>query len=72
MRARVGRRKHAARTGYRGGHLVDGLGGEPIPGDLAVDGNTITAGGKVDSRGKCELDAEGLTVTPGFIDMHTH
>ena len=56
----------------RGGDLVDGLGGEPVAGDLAVDAGTITAVGKVDGRGKRELDAGGLTVTPGFIDMHTH
>ena len=56
----------------RGGHLVDGLGGEPVAGDLAVDAGTITAVGKVDGKGKRELDARGLTVTPGFIDMHTH
>ena len=56
----------------RGGHLVDGLGGEPVSGDLAVDDGVITAVGGVDGRGRRELDAEGMTVTPGFIDMHTH
>ena len=56
----------------RGGHLVDGLGREPVPGDLAVDAGTITAVGIVDGKGRRELNAQGLTVTPGFIDMHTH
>ncbi len=56
----------------RGGHIVDGLGGEPIPGDVAIDDGLITAVGEVSDRGKQELDAEGMTVTPGFIDMHTH
>ena len=56
----------------RSGTLVDGLGGEGLPGDLAVDDGTITAVGEIDARGKRELDAEGMTVTPGFIDMHTH
>ncbi len=56
----------------RGGQVVDGLGGEPAPGDVAVDDGTITAVGKVDAKGRRELDAAGMTVTPGFIDMHTH
>ncbi len=56
----------------RGGHIVDGLGGEPTPGDVAIDDGLITAVGEVSGRGKQELDAEGMTVTPGFIDMHTH
>ena len=56
----------------RGGNIVDGLGGEPTPGDVAVDDGLITAVGEVSGKGKHELDAGGLTVTPGFIDMHTH
>ena len=56
----------------RGGQVVDGLGGEPSPADVAIDDGTITAVGKVDAKGRRELDAEGLTVTPGFIDLHTH
>ena len=56
----------------RSGTLVDGLGGDGLPGDLAVDDGIITAVGEIDARGKRELDAEGMTVTPGFIDMHTH
>ena len=55
----------------RGGQVVDGLGGEPSPADVAIDDGTITAVGKVDAKGRRELDAEGLTVTPGFIDLHT-
>ena len=56
----------------RGGQVVDGLGAEPTPADVAVDDGTITAVGKVDAKGRRELDAEGMTVTPGFIDLHTH
>ncbi|MAV24512.1 MAG: amidohydrolase [Gammaproteobacteria bacterium] len=56
----------------RGGHIVDGLGGEPAPGDIAIDDGMITAVGKVDSKGRQEIDAEGMTVSPGFIDLHTH
>ncbi len=56
----------------RGGDVVDGTGAEPVRGDLAIDGGTIAAVGKVDGRGRREIDAEGLAVTPGFIDLHTH
>ena len=56
----------------RGGSIVDGLGGEPVIGAVAIDDGRITAVGDVDGRGKREIDAEGMTVTPGFIDLHTH
>ena len=56
----------------RGGHLADGLGGEPVPADVAVDGSAISAVGSVSQRGRQEIDAEGLLVTPGFVDIHTH
>lgn len=56
----------------RGGLIVDGVGGEPTPGDVAIDDGMITAVGDVDGKGRQEIDAEGMTVTPGFIDMHTH
>ena len=56
----------------RGGELVDGTGAGPAPGDLAIDDGLITAVGKVDGKGKQEIDAKGLAVTPGFVDLHTH
>ena len=56
----------------RGGELVDGTGGAPFQGDLAIDGDAITAVGKVAGQGKREIDAKGLAVTPGFVDLHTH
>ena len=56
----------------RGGELVDGTGADPVSGDLAIDDGTITAVGKVDGKGKQEIDAKGLAVTPGFVDLHTH
>ncbi len=56
----------------RNGHLVDGLGNPGFEGDIAVDGDTIVAIGRVDSTGKREIDANGLVVTPGFVDLHTH
>ena len=56
----------------RGGEVVDGTGAEPTPGDLAIDGGLITAVGRVDGKGNREIDAKGLAVTPGFVDLHTH
>ncbi len=56
----------------RGGELVDGTGAEPVPGDLAIDGGSIAEVGEVKGRGRREIDAQGMTVTPGFIDLHTH
>jgi N-acyl-D-aspartate/D-glutamate deacylase len=56
----------------RNGTVVDGRGGRPVDADVAVDNGIITAVGAVDSPGREELDATGLVVTPGFIDVHTH
>ena len=56
----------------RSGELVDGTGSAPIQGDLAIDDDTIAAVGKVEGGGKREIDAKGLAVTPGFVDLHTH
>jgi N-acyl-D-aspartate/D-glutamate deacylase len=56
----------------RGGHVADGLGGEPLAADVAVDGETITAVGRVTDRGREEIEAADMLVTPGFVDIHTH
>ncbi len=56
----------------RGGTIVDGLGGEPFTGDVAIRDGVITAVGRVDGVGQREIDATGLLVTPGFVDLHTH
>ncbi len=56
----------------RGGTVADGRGGEPRPADVAVDGGRITTVGSVNGRGAEEIDAEGLLITPGFVDIHTH
>ena len=56
----------------RDGLIVDGSGGEPYAGDVAVQGGRIAAVGRVQGRGAEEIDARGLIVTPGFVDIHTH
>ncbi|QZT60546.1 N-acyl-D-amino-acid deacylase family protein [Mycolicibacterium austroafricanum] len=56
----------------RGGTIVDGLGGAPFTGDVAVRDGVIVSVGTVDAAGAREIDATGLLVTPGFVDLHTH
>lgn len=56
----------------RNGTIVDGLGGEPYLGDVGVRDGVIKAVGTVDGTGEREIDATGLLVTPGFVDLHTH
>ena len=56
----------------RGGEIVDGTGAAPRLGDVAIDGDRIAAVGEVAGKGKREIDAAGLAVTPGFVDLHTH
>jgi N-acyl-D-aspartate/D-glutamate deacylase len=56
----------------RGGTVIDGLGSDPYTGDVAVRDGVIVAVGSVDGSGDREIDATGLLVTPGFVDLHTH
>jgi N-acyl-D-amino-acid deacylase len=57
----------------RNGTVVDGLGGEPYVGDVAVRDGVIVAVGAVNGAAATrEIDATGLLVTPGFVDLHTH
>ncbi|RAN31505.1 N-acyl-D-amino-acid deacylase family protein [Hyphomonas pacifica] len=56
----------------RGGTIVDGTGGETYEADVAISNGLIAELGKVQARGIEEVDARGLIVTPGFVDIHTH
>lgn len=57
----------------RGGTLYDGSGSAGVPGDLAIeDGRIAAAGQRVSGGAKKEIDARGLAVAPGFIDIKTH
>ena len=56
----------------RGGTVYDGAGSPGVAGDIAIAGGRITAIGRVDGPAQCEIDATGLAVAPGFIDIKTH
>lgn len=64
---------HAHDTVVRNGTIVDGTGRARFIGDLAIDrGRLVQVGGTVRGSGRTEIDATGLIVTPGFVDIHTH
>jgi N-acyl-D-amino-acid deacylase len=56
----------------RNGTVVDGSGLAPYRADVAISGARIARIGRLDDHGRREIDAEGLVVTPGFVDGHTH
>jgi N-acyl-D-amino-acid deacylase len=56
----------------RGGTLHDGTGGAPRVADLAVRDGRIAAIGEIRGSAREDIDARGLLVTPGFVDVHTH
>jgi N-acyl-D-amino-acid deacylase len=49
--------------------LYDGSGGDAIRGDLAIRGDRIAAVGRLRGSGKTEIDAHGLAIAPGFINI---
>jgi N-acyl-D-amino-acid deacylase len=56
----------------RGGTIIDGTGHAAFTGDVAIMGGRIaTVGGKA-GPARREIDAAGLLVTPGWVDVHTH
>ena len=59
------------RTVLRGGDVFDGSGAAPAPGDVVIeDGRIVAVGPGLD--GDDEIDCDGRTVLPGFIDSHVH
>ena len=57
---------------FRGGLVCDGSAGEPYRADVAITGTRITAVGEALPAAATEIDAAGLVVAPGFVDVHTH
>ncbi|MBM3504470.1 MAG: amidohydrolase family protein [Alphaproteobacteria bacterium] len=57
---------------FRGASIVDGTGRPPFTGDVAIDGERIAAVGGKAGPGRREVAAEGLLLTPGWVDVHTH
>jgi N-acyl-D-amino-acid deacylase len=56
----------------RGGTIIDGTGRAPFTGDVAIAGSRLVGVGGKQGPGRREIDADGLLVTPGWVDVHTH
>jgi N-acyl-D-aspartate/D-glutamate deacylase len=56
----------------RGGSVLDGTGAPARSADVGVRGGTIVGVGRLDASADREIDADGLLVTPGFVDIHAH
>ena len=56
----------------RGGRIVDGTRMPAFVGDIAIKDGKVAALGRIADKGAREIDARGLVVAPGFIDVHTH
>ena len=56
----------------RGAVVIDGLGNEPVSADVAVKAGRITMVGETGEDSLQTIDANGLTLAPGIIDLHTH
>ena len=56
----------------KNGTVIDGTGAEPIRADIAIAGDKIVAMGQVPGEASKTIDATGLVVSPGFIDLHAH
>jgi N-acyl-D-aspartate/D-glutamate deacylase len=56
----------------RGGTIIDGTGTAAFTGDVAIAGDRIVGVGGKQGPARREIDAAGLLVTPGWVDVHTH
>lgn len=56
----------------RDGSVYDGISSDPVQMDIGIKGELITAVGMIKAEARRVIDAAGIIVTPGFIDIHTH
>ena len=56
----------------RGGEVIDGTGAEARTADIAVEDGRIVAIGRISGAARRVVNADGLLVTPGWVDVHTH
>ncbi|MGH7780446.1 MAG: N-acyl-D-amino-acid deacylase family protein [Candidatus Binataceae bacterium] len=56
----------------RNGKIVDGTGAPAFTGDVAIDDGKISSVGAKAGAARREIDADGMVVAPGFVDIHTH
>jgi N-acyl-D-amino-acid deacylase len=56
----------------KNGTIVDGTGSDAYSGDISIKDGVITEIGEVSGEAAEIIDAEGMTVSPGFVDIHTH
>lgn len=56
----------------KNGTIIDGTNAEPFQADVAIRNGMIVEVGQIDAHAKRVIDAKGLHVLPGFVDIHTH
>ena len=56
----------------RGGNVVDGTGNPWVAGDIGISDGVIKKVGFIEESGEKVIDAKGMLVSPGFIDLHNH
>src|SRR6185437_16191983 len=56
----------------RGGTVYDGSEHAPAVADIGIANGRIVSMGRIEAQAQCVIDANGLAVTPGFIDVHSH